>query len=292
MTIPSPLKPGDKVGLIAPAGPLPKDAEEQACRAIKKLKLVPVIGKYANQSTGYLAGNDHQRAWDFNNMFADNEIKGIICLKGGYGTIRILNKIDWSLPIKNPKVFVGYSDITALHIALNQRCGLVTYHGPMAAIELIKEIDEASFTSLENHIFGKKNDTYCFNLGEYPIKTIVKGSFSGRLTGGNLATIVSTLGTPYEINTVGAVLFLEDIDEPPYKIDRMITQMEQCGKFKELAGIVLGDFTDADCNRLPIDHIAHIMESLGVPCVYGLPCGHTLPNITLPLGVTAKWDSL
>ena len=289
---PKALKVGDKVGLISTSSSVEYLEDiEKAVANIKKLGLDPVLGKYAEESNEYLAGTDEQRAEDFNHMFADLSIKGIICMRGGYGSIRMLDKINWDMLKKNPKIFVGYSDVTALHTAINKRAGFITYHGPMATIELLdKDLDDLTLTSLKDNIFGKVDN---LNLNNYPVKTLVPGFFSGKLVGGNLATIVSTLGTVYDIETDGNVLFLEDIKEPRYKIDRMMTHISLAGKLDKIAGVIVGHITDEKGNMVEtLDIIKNILEPLGVPCLYNLPCGHKLPNITLPLGSIVGWNKI
>ena len=290
MNIPKSLKRFDKVGLIAPSGPLPENTAKLGIDAIKKLGFIPVVGKYACENNGYLAGKDEQRAEDFNAMFADKSIKGIICLRGGYGAIRILDKINWDIVKQNPKVFVGYSDITALHIAINQKTSLITYHGPMPTTELIhKKLDKLTFASLKQNIYGKTPKE--LDLNRYTIKTLIRGSFSGKLVGGNLTTIVSTLGSEYEINTENCILFLEDISEPLYKVDRMLIQLKICGKLKNVSAVILGDFIDENGEKMKeVNEVfKDILQPLGIPCLYNLPCGHSFPTITLPLGTNLTY---
>lgn len=287
---PKPLKLGDKIGFIAPSSSIesPKDVTLAAVN-IKKIGLTPFLGKYVGEKNEYLAGTDEQRAKDFTDMFANPTIKGIMCLRGGYGSIRILDKIDWDIVAANPKVFVGYSDITSLHTVINKRAGFITYHGPMATIEMLNnEIDNATISSLKENIFGLVDN---LDLSKLPVETLVEGSFKGRLVGGNLATIVSTLGTPYDIHTDDSVLFLEDVREPRYKVDRMITQLRLAGKFDNISGVLIGDVTDENGDDVEVlDIIKEILEPLGVPCLYNIPTGHKLPNLTLPLGSIVEWN--
>ena len=284
MVIPSNLKKGDKVGLIAPSGPPSQDNINSATSIIKNMGLIPILGKYAKENIGYLAGSDDARAWDINDMFANNSIKGIICLRGGYGCIRILDKIDWNIVKENPKFFIGYSDITALHICINQICCFITYHGPMPTEEVIlNELSKETTESFKNSIFN--NNLQNKNSNNFNLKILISGNFSGQLVGGNLAVITSLLGTKYEINTDNKVLFLEDIGEPPYKVDGMLTQLKLCGKLKNLKGVILGSFVDEKKQDIPVNNIfKDTLQPLGIPCLYDFPSGHSVPNITFALG--------
>ena len=288
---PTPLKPGDRVGVIATSSGVSDPTEiTGAVASLKALGLEPVLGLYAAEKNQYLAGTDEQRMYDIHGMFADPSIKGIICLRGGYGALRILDKLDWALIAKHPKVLVGYSDVTNLHTVISQQCRFVTYHGPMASIELLNldRLDALTIESWKSALFTKTPELM---LSDYPVKTLIPGSFRGRLTGGNLAVMASALGTPYAIETDGAVLFLEDVAEPRYKIDRFMTQLRLAGKLDKVAGVIVGDFTTdegagVDCH----DIIKATLEPLGIPCLTGLPAGHSLPNITLPMGSIVSWD--
>lgn len=291
LLIPTPLKPGDRVGVIATSSGVSDQREiTQAVKSLKQLGLTPVLGTYTGEKNQHLAGTDPQRVADIHTMFADPSIHGIVCLRGGYGALRILDMIDWEMIAANPKVFVGYSDVTNLHTLINQRCGFVTYHGPMASIELLnlKTIDPLTLESWQRTLFTP-NPT--LNLHDYPLQTLISGSFSGRLIGGNLAVLASALGTPYAIDTTSAVLFLEDVAEPRYKIDRFMTQLRLAGKLDKLAGVIIGDFTTLDGENVPVhDIIQNTLAPLGIPCLAGLPAGHKLPNITLPLGTVVNWQ--
>ena len=205
------------------------------------------LGNTMTSEYGYLSGTDDLRADDLNQMFVDDEVKGIICLRGGYGAPRILDAIDFNSIRRYPKVFVGYSDITALHLAIQKHAGLLTFHGPMIT-ELADEPDPLTWPTLLQHL------TSLSSIGRYdePLDmfrcTITPGVVEGPLVGANLSLISTTLGTPYEIETMGTILFLEDIGEKPYSIDRMLTQLKFTGKLQAAKGIVLTDFSDSDPN--------------------------------------------
>ena len=224
MIIPKPLFTGARVALIAPSGPVPEGRLEPAVASVQALGLEPVVFPSCTMRHGYLAGYDRERAADFNNAFSDASIHGVICIRGGYGAQRLMDRIDWTAIAKTPKVFCGYSDVTILHLMLNQRCGFVTYHTPMPATEWYAGLDEYTERSLKNAIFGVQEPNI-LNPDGMPLYTIAKGVSHGVLTGGNLSLLAASLGTPYEIETKDKILFIEDIGETPYRIDRMLLML-------------------------------------------------------------------
>ena len=229
-------------------------------------------------------------------MFADKNIKGIFALRGGYGCARLLDLLDFKLIKKNPKIFIGYSDITALHIAINQKSKLITYHGPMISTELIKGLDEYSADYYKKFIFGNEKVEELFNPKGNTLEVINNGIASGQLIGGNLSLICSSLGTKYEINTKNKILFLEEVEEVPYKVDRMLTHLKQSGKLKDVNGIILGAFTNciAPNNKksLSLQEVFNeIILPLKKPTISNLVCGHCLPTLTLPLGEKVLLDA-
>lgn len=296
MIRPKPLKKGDTVAIIAPASPADKNLIDSCINSLENLGLNVVVGKSCTSEYGFLSGTDDIRANDINSMFANKSINGIFAIRGGYGCARLLNLIDFNLIKKNPKVFIGYSDITALHIAINQKSKLITYHGPMVSTELIKGLDEYSFNYYNKFLFCNDNMIELCNPIENPIKTINPGIAEGKLIGGNLSLICSSLGTKYEINTKNKILFLEEVGEVPYKVDRMLTHLKQSGKLKDANGIILGAFTDCvapkDKKSLSLDDIFNeIILPLKKPTIYNLACGHCLPTLTLPLGAKIRLDA-
>ena len=296
MIRPKPLKKGDTVAIIAPASPADKNLIDSRINSLENLGLNVVVGNSCTSEYGFLSGTDDIRANDINSMFANKSINGIFAIRGGYGCARLLNLIDFNLIKKNPKVFIGYSDITALHIAINQKSKLITYHGPMVSTELIKGLDEYSFNYYNKFLFCNDNMIELCNPIENPIKTINPGIAEGKLIGGNLSLICSSLGTKYEINTKNKILFLEEVGEVPYKVDRMLTHLKQSGKLKDANGIILGAFTDCvapkDKKSLSLDDIFNeIILPLKKPTIYNLACGHCLPTLTLPLGAKIRLDA-
>lgn len=296
MIKPKPLQQGDSVAIIAPASPCDKKLIDKCIASLNELGLKVVIGESCISEHGFLSGTDDIRANDINCMFADKNIKGIFALRGGYGCARLLDLLDFKLIKKNPKIFIGYSDITALHIAINQKSKLITYHGPMISTELIKGLDEYSADYYKKFIFGNEKVEELFNPEGNTLEVINNGIASGQLTGGNLSLICSSLGTKYEINTKNKILFLEEVEEVPYKVDRMLTHLKQSGKLKDVNGIILGAFTNciAPNNKKSLslqEVFTEIILPLKKPTISNLVCGHCLPTLTLPLGEKVLLDA-
>ncbi len=290
MIKPKPLKHGDTIGVIAPASPCyEQDRIELGIRTLEEMGFRVKLGRSCLSRYGYLAGKDDIRAYDINTMFEDKDVHGIICLRGGYGTPKILDKIDYDLIRNNPKVYVGYSDITATHIAINQLSGLVTFHGPMVTIEMAEDFDDFSRKSLLDFIMGKENPKSLSNPNGEKIGCFYGGRCEGKLIGGNLTLICATLGTAYEIDTRGKILFLEDTKEEPYSIDRMLIQLNLAGKFEDCEGIILGDFNECIAEHpnksLTLEQVFEdIIRTLKKPTIYNFMAGHCKPQITLPMG--------
>lgn len=292
------LKFGDTIGLIAPSGAVRTEgAIERAVVETLRMGFKVKLGESAGQKYGYLSGTDEVRARDINTMFADDEVDAIVCLRGGYGAMRILDRLDYDMIRKHPKVFVGFSDITALHIALLNQCDLVTFHGPMAAANWAgKPLDDFSRESLYRSVMQNEPAGELANPPEFPKETVNPGQAEGLLVGGNLMLIASSLGTPWEIDTKDRIIFIEEIGERTYCVDRMLTQLRLAGKFDDCAGVVFGDF--ADC---PIEYpefglsleeiIRDVVAPCGKPIFTGLRCGHCTPKLTLPFGVRCRMDA-
>jgi muramoyltetrapeptide carboxypeptidase len=296
MLKPKALKLGDKIGVVAPSSPTTKKNVKLAKQQLEQLGFSVKLSSSCFAKHGYLAGKDQLRADDLNNMFADNEIDGIVCLRGGYGAPKILDKINFELIKANPKVFVGYSDITALHIAMNQISNLVTFHGPMGSSDIAGGLDDFSKKEFLRAIMDKKAIDEISNPNDKDVKCIIGGKASGVIVGGNLSLIAATMGTPYEIDTKGKILFLEEIGEEPYRVDRMLTQLALGGKLSDAAGIILGDWND--CGPKKHEESLSLMEVFneiivpyGKPTIFDLKAGHCTPKVTLPFGVNALLDA-
>lgn len=292
MRLPSKLKPGDPAALVAPASPVSPAVLSVCQKSIRFLGLEPVVMPGCRMSRGYLSGSDQQRAADLNRAFSDPRIKAVFCARGGYGSPRILPLLDLTLIGENPKIFVGYSDITALHTALNQNCGFITYHGPMPSCDYAA-LDPYSLSCLKSCLFSGSLPPSFASPAEEPIRVLVPGKARGILTGGNLSLLVSTLGSPYEIDTRGKILFLEEVGEAPYRVDRALTALSLAGKFRDCAGILLGTFTE--CGAESADSLPRIFEEILAPwkkpALFNLRAGHILPQMTLPLGAEIFFDT-
>ncbi|WP_425058959.1 putative murein peptide carboxypeptidase [Sporomusa carbonis] len=290
---PKRLCPGDTIGVIAPASPGDPELAAAGVRWLEEQGFKVQLGMTTAQTLGYLSGPDAARAADINAMFASPDIDGIVCLRGGYGTMRLLELLDYSTIRDHPKVFVGYSDITALHLSIGQRTGLVTFHGPMVASDMGRGISAYSWDNFFRAVAtpGPLGPISNPPLSPPPV-FIVPGTAGGCLTGGNLSLIVATLGTPYEIDTCGKILCLEEVGEAPYRIDRMLTQLLLAGKLQDAAGIVVDACADCDSEAKPPsftveDVLRDRLGGLNKPVLYNLHFGHTADKTTLPLGVRA-----
>jgi muramoyltetrapeptide carboxypeptidase len=293
---PKELEFGDTLGLVAPASFTSKEKIEKSIETVEKMGFKVKLGESIYQRYGYLSGKDEIRAKDINEMFKDPEVDGIICLRGGYGTPRILDLIDYNIIKDNPKVFIGYSDITALHIAFNQICKLVTFHGPMVSSDIIGNFHEFSKESLYKSIMNNREIGLIENPPGEEIIKINTGVVEGTIIGGNLSLIADTIGTQYEIDTKRKILFIEEVGEEPYSIDRMLNQLRLSGKLKDAAGIILGDFRDCEPkghyeDSLNLEElIEDYIKPLNKPSIYNLQSGHCDPIITLPLGINTRLD--
>jgi len=293
------LSKGDCVGVLCPSSPLREGTLEGALASIRSMglefRIYPSV-KYSGG--GFLAGTDEERAEEVTDAFADPYTAGIVCLRGGYGAMRILGLVDWNAAVKNPKPLYGYSDVTALHMKLAS-LGIPSFHSPMPGSEWRKGLDEYTQKSLEACLFGPLPEAIDNPPGA-ELEAFGEGSAEGPLIGGNLTLVASSLGTPYEIDTKGKVIFLEDLDERPYQIDRLFTQLEQAGKFKDAAGVILGslehcvdpdpDYQGPDALTVARGHLEKIAKA-GTPALSGLVCGHAQASCSLPLLATVAFDS-
>lgn len=291
---PKPLFQGARVALLSTSGRVGAEKLERAIMSIHKLGLIPIVYNSCTREHGYLAGEDDLRARDLNAAFIDEGIDGILCMRGGYGANRILPLLDYKKISQNPKVFCGYSDVTAIHIALNKYCGLETYHTPMPASELYKGIDDFTMGYYKALIFGDKIHYFINSVGR-EMKSLVQGIASGVLVGGNLSLVVASLGTPYEIITKNKILFLEEVGEEIYRIDGMLTHLRNAGKLRECAGIILGAFSGCSESEEASLTLLEVFEELIVPenkpCIMNVACGHVLPTLSLPLGANITVDA-
>ncbi|MNF80199.1 putative murein peptide carboxypeptidase [compost metagenome] len=288
--LPKALPENGRIAIIAPAGP----AQLDTLKAIQwfeargyQCRIYPGV----TEVQGYLAGSDATRLADLHAAFAADDVDAIICLRGGYGSIRLLEGLDYGLLRKHPKPFVGYSDISALHSAIARHAGFVTFHGAMLKSELLAHKQAPSVSSLFELLSGRlKSGDRLEHPQSHPLSTIVSGAASGRLMGGNLAMLCATLCTPAELECRDGILFIEDVNEPLYRIDRLLTQLRLAGKFEGLRGVLVGDFAGLTLQALtPL--LREMFEPLQIPVLAGWRSGHCDPNITLPLGAQVYLDA-
>ncbi len=296
ITKPAALRPGDTVAIVAPASNLKSDYLERGVAELAKLGFRVKHEPDILEKAWYTAGSDTRRARELMRAFTDADVKAVWAARGGYGVMRLFNLFDEDALRQHPKIFIGYSDLTALHLYLYRRFGWVTFHGPMAAKDLAGGEAQYDRESL------LKTITSTTPIGEIPSsKTRMLhrgngGAVSGKLLGGCLTLVNALLGTPDALDTRGAILFLEDAGTRPYAIDRMLQQLRLAGKFEGVRGIVFGEMTDcvqhADQGYTIEDVLTECTADLNVPVMFGLPSGHSpRGNLTLPLGVNATLDA-
>ena len=282
---PDRLHRGDRIGIVAPGGPVTREELEPGIRLLESRGYSIISAPHLYAQTGYLAGDDDNRLQDLHMMFRDPEVKAVFCARGGYGTLRLLDQIDYSLIDDNPKIVAGYSDITALLLALYKMNGLATFHGPL--VKDLTKNKNRNITALLDMIGSE--DAVEWDLHE--TTCLRPGRAAGPLLGGNLTLISHLLGTPYMPSLSGAILFIEDRGEPLYRIDRMLTHLYLGGVLKELAGLVAGSF---EYNGDAMDIGQLLMERTsesGIPVVAGMPFGHGRVNLPLPVGLRASIDT-
>jgi muramoyltetrapeptide carboxypeptidase len=287
---PPALKRGDVVRIVAPSGPFDPEAFEKGLAVMRdRLGLVPRMRDDIQARTGYLAGDDARRLAEWHEAASDGEARAVWCARGGYGAMRLLPRLEAARLFHPPKVFVGFSDITALHVLLN-RAGLVTVHGPV--VTQLGRLGPEALTHLEGLLFGgsppladRRSPAPPPGRGVVGKGTLRAGVASGQLLGGSLTVLSHLCGTPWAPRFAGAVLFLEDVGERPYRIDRMLVQLRLSGALDRVAGIALGQFTQCDDPDLEgIEVVRRVARELNVPTIEGVPAGHEDDNFALPFG--------
>jgi muramoyltetrapeptide carboxypeptidase len=279
------LRPGDLVAVVAPSSPVDPSRLKRGLRAIRRMGLEVLEAPHLYDRWGYLAGRDKDRAAALQEMFLRDEVKGIFCARGGYGAGRILPYLDFTLIRQHPKVFVGSSDVTILHLALTQRAGLMTFHGPMVEPDFTRRDNPLTHRSLRALLLDGKVFEGTI-AGRFLSR---RGPIRGELTGGNLSLVTFSLGTPFAIEAKGKVLFLEEVNEEPYRIDRMLTHLKLAGKLEGVKGIVFGPMV-ACKPRAPrggfsvSDVLARFAGEGDIPCFATFPSGHGRENVVLPMG--------
>lgn len=297
---PARLQAGQRVGLIAPGSSISEEGLQDAIRNLEKLGLEVELGKHIRASRGYTAGTDQERLADLHEMFSRTDIDAVWCVRGGYGCSRLLPQIDYKLIQKNPKLLIGYSDITALLNAIYEQTGLVGMHGPVGAST------QTDYTMQQfEGVVMKVNPSYTIQLSETNLAeadtefqpyVIRAGRAEGVLVGGNLSLLAAMAGTTYQPKVKGRLVFIEDVGEKPYRLDRMLTQLRQAYRLEEAAGIALGIFSgcEADEDDLSLTLKECLMDRLGdlsMPIMYGYSFGHISNQCTLPIGISARMDT-
>ncbi len=279
------LEPGDHIGVISPAGPVSELELESGLKILESFGFRVRLASHVYSRQDYLAGDDEARLGDLHDMLQDQEVKAVFCARGGYGSLRLLAKIHYDLIRENPKIIVGYSDITALLTAIHVKTGLVTFHGPM--VRELGSRDQGNWEGLLRLI--STNEPAKFDLQDGSV--LIQGRARGPLIGGNLSLICHLLGTPFMPPLDGCILFVEDKDEPLYRLDRMLTHLGLSGQLSGISGLIAGQFQECGdmsaINRL----LMEIVSGLDIPLAAGLPIGHGSKNLALPLGLTADFDT-
>jgi muramoyltetrapeptide carboxypeptidase len=297
--LPKRLNKGDTIGLISPSGVLREEQMKKMIETIENLGYKTYHTPALLSQFGYLAGTDQERADELVHMFLNKEVDAILCARGGYGAIRMLDFIDYKVIGENPKIFIGYSDITAIIQAIYQETGLACFHGPVG-ISSFNEFSLESFEEILQH--PKPNYKYPYQREkqtteneEFDFYTITGGKAEGELTGGNLSVLVSMIGGRFHPNFENKIVYLEEIDEKTYRVDRMLTQLIKSTNIARAAGLALGVFKDCNKNDLPTfslkELLVQLIQPLGIPAVYGFPFGHVENKICIPNGIKAKLNA-
>ncbi len=305
--LPKALPPGGTIGVAAPASGMRASELAKAGETLQHMGYKVVYGRHLLRRNGYLSATDEERADDFMTLAQRDDIDCLMCVRGGYGTMRILPLLDFDAIRNHPKIIIGYSDITALLNAITERTGLVTFHGPVASSRFsdytqryFKEVLQTPHAVQVKEIPPYERATALEVHAPQTLVRLGEGTATGELVGGNLSMVVSLLGTPYEIDTKGKMLFLEEVTEEPYRIDRMLTQLWLAGKLQASAGIALGRLKDCearsnspfrDLNLRLRDVLKLRVSSIGIPAVYGLPIGHVKDKLTVPIGIRATLNA-
>ncbi|MDC6367083.1 MULTISPECIES: LD-carboxypeptidase [Flavobacteriaceae] len=300
--IPKRLKKGDTIGLIAPGYAVKPETLEEIKSTLKEMGFVPVHTDRIHGNHGYFSNTDKERATDLNEMFKNPKIDAILCARGGYGCTRIMQMIDYENIKTNPKILVGFSDITALLNGIYEETGLITFHGPVGSTlkddysqEWFSKIlvNPQNSQSISNVVL--KDEEMISDI-EYDRYTITPGKTTGKLVGGSLTLINALVGTPHEIDFTDKIVCIEDVEEAPYRIDRMLTQLIEGATFKKAKGIIFGVCAGCNASSNPISFnlkevIMDRIAPLNIPAAYGMSFGHVPNNFTFPIGINAKWDA-
>ncbi|HEY3303507.1 MAG TPA: LD-carboxypeptidase [Candidatus Binatia bacterium] len=285
---PAPLKRGDKIAVVATAGAVQDEQLRAGVQALERAGFAVELSENILERNGYLAGDQEKRAKALQDFFTRGDIAAILSARGGFGSVQLLPLLDADVIRRHPKIFVGYSDLSIMLNWLLQRCGMVAFHGPMVAMELARGLTGPNAEFFWGTLLGKKRQ-WSLELGE----TIRPGIAEAEMAGGCLSTVITTVGTPYEVETRGKLLMLEDVAEKPYRIERMLTHLKMAGKLKDLAGLVFGTFTHCDGEgERDVRKIVHeLFRDAPYPVATGLSAGHGDENLLMPFGVKMRLDA-
>lgn len=291
------LDPGDPIAVVSPGSPVRNEKKQTLMQGISYLRqkgYKVIEGQHLLHDRGYLAGTDQQRLQDLNDAIRHPNVRAILCARGGYGCVRMLQGLDYKALKAQPKIFVGYSDITSLQLAIFAKTGLITFSGPMVAVEMGNRMHPSTEQSFWDMITQAKPHTLGATWGPFRPNVLNKGRASGRLIGGCLSLVTPLIGTPYFPDIRGAILVLEDIDEEAYRIDRHFSQLKNAGILDQINGLLLGEFIDCDksagdqnCYEVIHDYTAN----LNIPVLSGFPYGHGSIKHTLPIGCKVELDT-
>lgn len=295
---PKKLQKGDLIGLISPASSVDDPLKiEKGVNYLESQGYKVILGKNVGKYNGYLAGHDEERLHDLHSMFENKNVRAIFCLRGGYGASRLLDKIDYKIIKNHPKIFVGYSDISALHLSIFYKTGLITFAGPMAGVDFYEDVSSFTAEMFWKLLTSSKKFGKIENPGDENILTLNNGSASGKLVGGNLSVITGLIGTIYFPDLKDKILFIEEIGELPYKIDRMFNHFRLSNMFKGLKGVIIGSFQDCqepDPEKRTLtlgEVISDYFSKMKLPVVYNFRHGHLKDNITVPVGANVKLNA-
>lgn len=296
------LKEGDRIALVAPGSYISEKELQDSVTNLSDLGFQVTFSEKLTLQHGYFSGTDQQRADDLMDMFERDDVDAIMCVRGGYGCARILPLLDYSVIKKHPKILIGYSDVTALLYGIFRKTGLITFHGPVAT----STFNEFSVSNFKKVLMNPETKVKFYNANPssddniYGVKTIVSGKAKGRLIGGNLSILVSLIGTKYDVDYSDKIVFIEEIGEEPYRIDRMITQLIQADKFKNAAGVMMGIFSKCEPKEKDpsfsksfslMDVLLDRFSGMNIPVVYGMSFGHVKDKFTIPFGALSELDT-
>ncbi|MCG8607317.1 LD-carboxypeptidase [bacterium] len=292
---PERLRSGDTIGVISPGSPVLPGRLERGIEYLKRSGYSVRLGQHVSDANGYLAGSDKDRTEDIHRMYRDDEVAAIFCTRGGYGTPRLLNRIDYDLIRRNPKIFVGFSDITALQLAILAKSDAITFSGPMVGAEMARDMDSLT----ERHfwdLIGGASRSLWLSAKDAALKCLRPGKARGPLIGGCLSLICSLVGTPYLPDLTGAILLVEEVGEAPYRIDRLLTQLRLSENLQKLSGILFGKFENcvskSPDDSLSIEQVIRDATSdLTIPVIYGVSYGHVDQKFTFPMGADIELDA-